>query len=1246
MANNNTTVDSLNIDVKAVNNTTKTFNKVISNLQSLSKAIDKIDTNKINTLSKSISNLGNASGHTVNTMKSLGTNLMSVNSKVNILKGNVDKLVGSLNRLHKVNSNTKNPTTNTTKDDTQQPSLSNNANAEDTKNSFSNLDFSNKISSLTSKIPSIFAKVGESASSIGKTILPKLGSAAVTVGKGFVGLGKIMGKSMATTTGTLAQKVSSVTKSFSKLGSTFARVLTYKAISTLFQAINKAISQGISNLYQYSKLMSGTFSKSMDQLATSCQYFSNSVASAIAPLINVIAPVVDAIIDKLVEAINVINQFFSALTGAKTWTKASKQATKYASAVSSASDKLKGSLAGFDEINNIGNTNSSSSGSGGDYGTMFEEQDSILSDISDFASKLREAFENGEWSTLGSLLGNKLNEMVDTINWSGIGDKLGYGLNGAIATTSSFLDTVDWYNISAKISTMFNNTISQIDFSNLGRICISKFTILGDLIIGAIETIDWKQIGVSIKDFFVGAFDKGSEWIDGYDWNKLGSDLWTKFKDLINGLDFSSIARSFFTLFGKALAAAVQLVGSFFSGIVQDILSYFDQYITNEDGTKKTGLDLITGILEGIIDGLKDIGTWIKENVFDPIIDGFKSLFKINSPSKVMKEIGGYIVDGFKEGLDGFNKLKSKVKEWSGNIVEWFTKGEDGKGIVENFQELGENIISKFKETVSTKYTNTKSAITTWASKIKSWFTKDGDINETEWQGYADNTINGFKTKISNGYTNTKNAITTWASKVKSWFTDDGKVNNSQWSTYGNNILTGFKNKISNDYVQAKSSVSTWATNVNNWFTQTANSNSFGENAKNLIIGFGNGINNLYYRTCSGVQTWANSVNTWFRNNANNSTFYSSASDIINGFKNGISSLYYNTKSNISTWASNVVSWFKNNANSNSFYSAASDVINGFKNGIGGLYYNTKSNISTWGSNAVTWFKNNCNSSSFYNVASDVVNGFKNGIGALYSNTKSAIESWASSVESWFKKKLGINSPSKVFAEYGNNVVQGFNNSVDKNSSSTKITVSSWASNTTSTIKNTVSNVTNKVVSGIKTAVSTVSNVVSKVASSVGSTVSNVWNNTKKTVSNVVSGVSSWFKNKLGINSPSKLFYSFGENVIQGFNNAIYDLGHTSENAMSSWTKEIISSAPSVSLGMDTSSLDYNASSLASNLGISADGSIIVDENDSETNALLEQLIAQVANIDLNPYISVNDIGKASVKYIKQQSRIMGTNLV
>lgn len=47
-----------------------------------------------------------------------------------------------------------------------------------------------------------------------------------------------------------------------------------------------------------------------------------------------------------------------------------------------------------------------------------------------------------------------------------------------------------------------------------------------------------------------------------------------------------------------------------------------------------------------------------------------------------------------------------------------------------------------------------------------------------------------------------------------------------------------------------------------------------------------------------------------------------------------------------------------------------------------------------------------------------------------------------------------------------------------------------------------------------------------------------------------------------------------------------------------------------------------------------------------ETNALLVDLIDAVNNIDVNPYVTVKDIGKASVSYINQQNRVQGRSVI
>lgn len=653
-----------------------------------------------------------------------------------------------------------------------------------------------------------------------------------------------------------------------KLGQLFSslkRIAMYRAIRFFFAQLTAAMKEGIQNLYMYSSLMGGTFKGSMDSLATSFQYLKNSTGAMVAPLINMIAPAVDALIDKFAALLNIVNQFFARLSGATTFTKAKKAAASYGDSISGAGKSakkaakdIKDATVGIDELNIISKNNSGSGSGGKNYGDMFETVP-IDSSISEFTDKLKAALDAGDWKTLGTLLGEKFNEIVDSIDWSGIGHKIGYGLNGAIQTAYWFLKTADFKNLGNHIAELFNGMLEEIDFTYVGRFLVRIFTSGLDFLIGGLGGLNWSLVGKSIGDFLKGAFNEAQEWIASYDWNKMGKDLWKNLKACIKGIDFAGVAQSFFKLLGSALAAAVSFIAGFVQGIWEDITGYFREYLTNDDGTKKCGLDWVAGLLEGIWDGIKNIGKWIKENVFDPFIDGFKECFGIHSPSTVMKEMGGYVVEGFLQGLNKFSEIAGKVKEWAGKVIEWFTKGEDGKGIVEHFKEIGGNIVSGFKDKVGGTYTTVKSNVTTWASKVKDWFS--GIASASAFSGFATSVVDGFKNRIGGYYTAARGNMSTFGSSVKSWFTAHCSYNG--FYNVASDVVSGFKNGIGELYHTCKSTISSWGSSIISWFKDKLDVNSpskvFYEIGGFAVAGFNNAIAQVGKSTKSVVGTWADS---------------------------------------------------------------------------------------------------------------------------------------------------------------------------------------------------------------------------------------------------------------------------------------------------------------------------------------------------------------------------------------------------
>lgn len=908
-----------------------------------------------------------------------------------------------------------------------------------------------------SSIGGVFSK----GFSLGAGALHKLGNALTKVQVAGTKAKNALGRIKDMLGSALAAKVKQNTSGLGQLFNSLKRIAMYRTIRFALSEITKALKEGINNLYQYSNLMGGTFAQSMDRLATSASYLKNSLGAMAAPIINALAPAIDFVIDKVVSLLNVINMLFARLSGASTFMAAKKNATSYGDSLESAGSsaakaakEIRDATTGIDELNIIMQKDNTGSGGGAgtDYGSMFEELP-IDNNVSEFADKLKQAFDNADWKGLGTLLGEKVNEIVDGINWDGVGHKIGYGLNGAIQTAYWFLKTVDFHNIGQHVAELINGALEEVDTTFIGRTIVRWFTLKFDFILGLLGGLDWGLIARKISDCIKGAFDEATEWLNGYDWSEMGKNLWENIKTTVSNIDWAGIATSIFTFLGTAIRSAVQFLGGFFGNIGSDIKNWWDSEIAGEDWKqtglnllnfigeafldigswvtehivdplfnalvgeekwaefKQAGRDLWNGFTQGVQEFFDDPGAWIKQHIVDPFVKWFKDLFGIHFPSTVMKEIGQYVVEGFLEGINFFSSIAGTVKKWGSSVVEWFTKGEDGKGIVEHFKETAGNIISGFKDKVGSTYTTVKTNVTTWASKVKEWFTSNsfGGVNLSTFATYANETIEGFRSKIGSAYTNVKTNITTWASKVKEWFTSSsyGGVNYQNFSTFANNTIEGFKSKIGSAYTTVKTNVTTWASKVKEWFT----SSSFG-----------------------GV------------NSTNFSTF---ASNVITGFKDKIGSAYTTTKSNIQTWATNVKNWFTGIASKSAFSGFASDVINGFKDKIGSYYTTAKSNITTWASKVKEWFQSENSSSSWGTIAKNIVDGFANGVTSWASRCKNAVVSWGKSVLNWFEDTLDINSPSKVFYKIGGFAVAGFNNAIAQVGKTTRSVVGEWANSFT-----------------------------------------------------------------------------------------------------------------------------------------------------------------------------------------------------
>lgn len=514
----------------------------------------------------------------------------------------------------------------------------------------------------------------------------------------------------------------------------FGKIIKLRAFRFIITSITSGIKEGTDNLYQFSKGINGEFAKSMDTLATSMLYFKNSVGAAIAPVINQLAPAVDLLVDKIVDGTNKINQFLAQMTGASYWTKAVEYPKEYAEAVDDAKKSVQDFTMGFDELNIISDNSSNKASSELDYSKMFEIVDLQKNP---WTEQLKNAIESGDWYGAGNLLGEKFNSIFANIDYEGAGRVLGTKINNAISLAKGFLDIADFETVGTGIASFLNAGFEQINFYNLGSVLAGKWNViidtvhgfvtefkfaefgkdLSDAVNGWFDTIDlnkaaqsiqiglegildtaytfltnvdFRGIGEKIGDalnqfdiptilgkfaqtasaFAIGVFDTLSGFLQKVDWQKLGTDIFNSVGEIIKNIDWAGVTSSFAEFLGSAIGA----VGGLLWGIIKPLIDaswnlgekFYDKF--TEDGKFSW-----KGFLNGIKDALVGVGTWIKTNILDPFMNGFKKAFGIASPSKVMKEQGDFIISGLKNGItNAWSNLKSWVKE---HIFDPFING-------------------------------------------------------------------------------------------------------------------------------------------------------------------------------------------------------------------------------------------------------------------------------------------------------------------------------------------------------------------------------------------------------------------------------------------------------------------------------------------------------------------------------------------------------------------------------------------
>lgn len=593
----------------------------------------------------------------------------------------------------------------------------------------------------------------------------RFGALASTIGSAFKTLGKVIGvaikgaiatvKGLVTglkAVGKVARVVSAPLKAMTKmsmaplvagakklggvfggLGKQIKRVAKMYSLMLIRMALRKVIDNAKNSLNDLTR-QNASVNDSVSSIVSSFKYLGASITGAFSPIFGVIAPILDALVEKCVSVINTIGQVFASLTGAKTYTFAKKVQTDYAGSLedtkkatddaTKSAKEYENQLLGFDEITKLSaptdNNSSGSSGSGADSGGSGYVFDTATIDnqYNNWADKLKEAWNNGDFTEIGEIVGRKLTDALDNINWDGIKQKCNKVASSFATFLNGFMEGADFTVIGETIAEVFNTAL-ETGYTFLTTFNFKKFgEKIADLLNGAFDTIDWTLISNSVTTSIKKVFESVLTFSENFEWGENASKIANAFKTLFDGLDFETISKSLKEL-GGGIAESINAIfyidderslgsdlskavwGAFNSlvdgldKLIKDtkwanIGANFSQAIfgvfTDVDWKKLAKtisdsllgvIDVLTGALKGVdwsklgqdlVKAIKDVLTgidWVKslKKVGELFVEGIKAIFSITGG--VLKGIGQSIID---EITKGFKNLKNNALELSAKV--------------------------------------------------------------------------------------------------------------------------------------------------------------------------------------------------------------------------------------------------------------------------------------------------------------------------------------------------------------------------------------------------------------------------------------------------------------------------------------------------------------------------------------------------------------------------------------------------
>ena len=205
-------------------------------------------------------------------------------------------------------------------------------------------------------------------------------------------------------------------------------------------------------------------------------------------------------------------------------------------------------------------------------------------------------------------------------------------------------------------------------------------------------------------------------------------------------------------------------IGQITTTAVDIIINFINAISEKLPDIIQAGVDLVFAFIDGIADAFANNGERARESLINlgkSMLEGIKEFFGINSPSKVFKEIGGFLIDGLINGIGGMvSGAVNSVAKLGGKLVTTIGKKAS------SFLNKGKELAGKLKTGIEDKVSDIKKATKGLVEKAK-------DAIEDKKESFKEcgkNLMDGLKNGIENAKEKVTSTVNDVADNVVSGF--------------------------------------------------------------------------------------------------------------------------------------------------------------------------------------------------------------------------------------------------------------------------------------------------------------------------------------------------------------------------------------------------------------------------------------------------------------------------------------------